>query len=136
MTEFNKEQYFEDMDAALRANDPKLADNDNATLIEELSEQEQLNLVDEMSAYLSESNDKEENENVTDMVKYLNTLSASYKLKKMLEEEDSASGVAEDTAEGTQKELATDTSAEDTAEAVESEGNASAQEAEEGKSEA
>lgn len=139
MTEFNKQQYFEDTDAALRNDDPSLSDNDNANLLSELSEEEQMQVVEDLTEFLIDSDEKEENQNVKDMVKYLESLAAGVKLSKLLQEvEDSTGGedAKDDTkAEEVTQDVDTATTSAEEAEA-DSEGTDPAQEAKEGKSEA
>lgn len=143
MTEFNKQQYFEDTDAALRNDDPSLSDNDNANLLSELSEEEQMQVVEDLTEFLIDSDEKEENQNVKDMVKYLESLAAGVKLSKLLQEvedsnSDSEAGKERSDTVADEDEASTMDSKEDESGETESdsEGTDPAQEAKEGKSEA
>lgn len=84
MTEFNKEQFFADMEAALRADDVALADNDNAHLIKEMDEKGQLDLAEEMLEYLTEANENQASDLIEEFIEFTQQKIAMYHLSKAI----------------------------------------------------
>lgn len=86
MTEFNKEQYFEDLRAAVRSEDMSLVDNENATLIQDMSEEEQLALLKETSQTLKDMSKEEPSDFLKDGIIFLELSLLNYEIGKAVKD--------------------------------------------------